>query len=147
MALGHWAPVQDLVQVKEVVEIPASQLVRDPFLLLVRLLEVVAAVQMVLQEHFLALAPWETEMPVFLVLKVQDQVPLPRLGHQSHQQDHPLLEFLLLGNLGWEAPFLDQLVLASEQVTVRLPLVAPAGHPAMPVVPVAPVGPVLLAQR
>lgn len=72
LALGHLAPVQDLVQVKEVVEILACQLVRDPFLVLVRLLEAAEAVQMVLQEHFLALAPWETEMPVFLVLKVQD---------------------------------------------------------------------------
>lgn len=69
------------------------------------------------------------------------------MGRQSHQQDHPLLEVLLLGNLSWEAPFLDPPVLASEQVSMRLPLVAPAGHPALPVVPVAPVGPVLLAQR
>lgn len=42
-ALGHLASVQDLVQVKGVVEVSARQLVRDPFLVLVRPLEAAEA--------------------------------------------------------------------------------------------------------
>lgn len=118
LELDSWVEIKEIAQVKAPVDLPACHLHGEPFQFLVQPLKVAQSMEMVLQELFLPLAASAAQIPLVLELKVQEQEEAPLLGHLCHHQDHPQLEVRPLGNLAWMAPFLDPLVVASEQVPV-----------------------------
>lgn len=111
VALGLLAPVQEcsvaklyhlsvemeaLLEVRARLEFPGCQ---GPFLVPVQHLVSARAVSMALQEVLLSLAAWGAQVPLVLVLKLQEQEEAPLLGHLRHNQEHPLLEVLPLGDV------------------------------------------------
>lgn len=147
--LDSLVEIKDLVHVKAVLVLAACQLVRDPFLVLVQPLKTAQVLQTVLQEHFLALTALGAHSPPVPVVKVQEPEEVLHLGHLRRNQECLLREVFLPGNLRWQAPLMDPVVLASEQVSVGRPLLEPRASvvPVVPAVPVEAVHWVFLVQR
>lgn len=136
--LDSLVEIKDLVHVKAVLVLAACQLVRDPFLVLVQPLKTAQVLQTVLQELFLVLTALGAHSPPVPVVKVQEPEEVLHLGHLRRNQERLLREVFLPGNLRWQAPLMDPVVLASEQVSVGLPLLEPRAS-VVPVVPAVPV--------
>lgn len=141
--------IEDLVLVEALLVLRVFQLVQDPFLVLVQPLKTAQVMQTVLQELFLALMALGAQMALVPVLKHQEQDEALQLGNLRHDQELPMPELFLLGNLRRKAPFVDPVVLASEQVSVGLSLLEPRASvvAVVPAVPVEAVRWVFLAQR